>query len=279
VRLAYYTLIVITLACCQRSAMNFENGEIAQMQSTRDYAKAEADESNFIQPVANNVVERKLIKTGRLEFITNNVEQTRGEVEKLCKQFNAYISSEDQDNYNRRLQFEQTIRVPAAQFDALMKAVEAIGEHTESRHITTQDVTEEYIDVEARLKTKKELEQRYLALLKQAKSVTDIVSIEGQISATRSEIESMQGRLNYLSSQVSYSTLTIVYYENIGTDYGFGSKFLASLKNGWDNLLLFIIALLNVWPFVLIASVLVWLFIRARRLRRKKKQILESNAQ
>jgi hypothetical protein len=270
----YSVLLIVTLFSCMKDPANFENGDPSG--APRGGRAMDYDQQPSIQPVANHVIERKLIKTGRLEFITNSVEETRVSVEKLCKQYNAYVSSEDQDNYNRRLQFEQVIRVPAPQFDALMKAIEAIGEHTESRHITTEDVTEEYIDVEARLKTKKELEQRYLDLLKQAKSVTDIVSIEGQIAATRSDIESMQGRLNYLSSQVSYSTLTIVYYENIGTDYGFGSKFFSSLKNGWDNLLLFIIGVLNFWPFILITAFLVWLFIRVRRLRRKKMADLRS---
>jgi hypothetical protein len=273
-------LLVLTLFSCQKGPLNFEGGQISKVLSNSEFGASAKTESASIQFVSNNnVVERKLIKTGRLEFISNNVEQTRDSIEKLCRHYNAYISDEDQNNYDRRLQFEQTIRIPSGQFDALMKAVEAIGENVESRQITTEDVTEEYIDVEARLKTKKELEHRYIELLKKAKSVSDIVSIEGQIANTRSDIESMQGRLNYLLSQVSYSTLTIVYYENIGTEYGFGSKFFASLKNGWENLLLFVIGLLNIWPFVLIGAALIWGFIRARRLRRKKEGLVEEGVQ
>jgi len=129
-------------------------------------------------------------------------------------------------------------------------------------------VTEQFIDVEARLKTKKELEIRYKEILKQAKTVQDIVSIESQIASVRSEIESMEGRLNYLKNQVAFSTLNVTYYETIGTDFGFASKFIESLKGGWDNLLAFIIFMINLWPFVLgLSIVVVWIW--RKRMKRK----------
>ena len=95
------------------------------------------------------------------------------------------------------------IRVPADRFDELLLIIEPLASKIESKNINTQDVTEEFIDVETRLKTKKELETRYLEILKQAKTVTDIISIESQIATVRSEIESMEGRINYLKNQVS----------------------------------------------------------------------------
>ena len=73
--------------------------------------------------------------------------------------------------------------------------------------IDSQDVTEEYIDITARLKTKKELEARYLELLKKANKVEEIVSIEKEIGNLRSDIESIEGRLRYINNAVAYSTL------------------------------------------------------------------------
>jgi hypothetical protein len=128
-----------------------------------------------------------------------------------------------------------------------------------------QDVTEEFIDVEARLKAKKDLEARYLELLKLAKRVEEMLSIESQLSNVRAEIESMQGRLNFLRNQVDYSTIKISYYELTGVDFGFASKFVHSLRNGWDNLLSFLIAVVNVWPFVLLLAGGIFLFARYRK--------------
>ncbi len=213
-------------------------------------------------------IDKKLIRNGQLEFQTKEVKNTKTEIEKICKGLNAYISSESENNYGNRLQYNQMIRVPADQFDALIARIEPLAIKIENKNINTEDVTEQFIDVQARLKTKKELEIRYKEILKQAKTVQDIVSIESQIASVRSEIESMEGRLNYLKNQVAFSTLNVTYYETIGTDFGFASKFIESLKGGWDNLLAFIIFLFNLWPFVLGLSALVFWFWR-KRMKRK----------
>lgn len=217
---------------------------------------------------ANEITERKFIRNGTLEFQTDEVKKTKKEVEKICKELNAYISSESENNYEERLQYNQVIRVPSNQFDALIARLEPLALKIENKNISTEDVTEQFIDVEARLKTKKELEVRYREILKQAKTVEEIISIESQIANVRSEIESMEGRLNFLKNQVAFSTLNVTYYETIGTDFGFASKFVQSLKAGWDNLLAFIIFLINLWPFIVGLTVFTFWFWK-RRTKRK----------
>ncbi len=226
-----------------------------------------------LAPSPNEVVDRKLIRNGTLEFQTDEVKKTKTEIEKICKELNAYISSESENNLGERLQYNQVIRVPANQFDTLLARLEPLALKIENKNISTEDVTEQFIDVEARLKTKKELEARYREILKLAKTVEEIVSIESQIANVRSEIESMEGRLNFLKSQVAFSTLHVSYYETIGTDFGFASKLVQSLKGGWDNLLAFIIFLVNLWPFVLgLAALTFWFWNR----RRKRKSSTHS---
>lgn len=219
-------------------------------------------------PSPTEVVDRKLIRNGTLEFQTEEVKKTKDEIEKICKELNAYISSESENNYGERLQYNQLIRVPANQFDALVTRLEPLAMKIENKNISTEDVTEQFIDVEARLKTKKELEARYREILKQAKTVEEIISIESQIANVRAEIESMEGRLNFLKNQVAFSTLHVTYYETIGTDFGFASKLVQSIKGGWDNLLAFIIFLVNLWPFVLVLAALSFWFWNRRRKRK-----------
>lgn len=214
------------------------------------------------QPVT---IERMLIRQGNLDMRVNDVKKTRTEIEKIVASLNGYIVSENENNYGNRIQYMQSIRVPATGFDELVRKIEVLGETIENKNINTQDVTEEFIDVEARLKTKKELELRYLELLRQAKSVADIVSIEGQLNQVRAEIESMEGRLKYLKSQVAFSTLTVNYYESIGAEFGFFGKVKESVGNGWENLLAFFIGVINVWPFVLVAFALVVWWLRRKR--------------
>lgn len=226
-----------------------------------------------LAPPPNEVVDRKLIRNGTLEFQTDEVKKTKTEIEKICKELNAYISSESENNLGERLQYNQVIRVPANQFDTLLARLEPLALKIENKNISTEDVTEQFIDVEARLKTKKELEARYREILKLAKTVEEIVSIESQIANVRSEIESMEGRLNFLKNQIAFSTLHVTYYETIGIDFGFASKLVQSLKGGWDNLLAFIIFLVNLWPFVLgLAALTFWFWNR----RRKRKSSTHS---
>jgi hypothetical protein len=87
----------------------------------------------------------------------------------------------------------------------------------------------------------------------------------------RAEIESMEGRLNYLNNQIGYSTLDLSYYEERKGDFGFASRFITSLAEGWNNLLSFIIGLMTLWPLVMVLSASTWVFVRYR-IRKKKNQ-------
>lgn len=265
-----YASLFVLLTSCGEARMD----EVAYMEAPpAPMMEAKNVMMDEAPPTEQPVGERKLIKNGELTFETNDVKKTKSEIEALCKQFNAYINNEYQNNFERRIRYNQVVRVPAAKFDSLMLRIESMAIAVESKNVNTQDVTAEFIDVEARLQTKKDLEARYREILKQAKTVQDIVSIEGQIANVRGEIESMEGRLKYLRNQVDFSTLSVSYFEVIGTDFGFANKFVQALGDGWDNLLEFLIAMVNLWPFILLASGLVF-GIRAWRKRKRNQAAL-----
>ena len=257
-------MLVIMMTACgdRRSKLKVERDTSTE----RSIAMADLDVSpSSPKKAPRQASQRKLIKNGTLSFETNDIEKTREEIEKLYQEFNGYIASENHFNYGERLQHEQEIRIPSQNFDPFIEKLEQLGNKIENRHISTQDVTEEFIDVEARLKTKKDLEARYLDLLKLAKTVEDMLSIESQLGSVRAEIESMEGRLNYLNNQVAFSTIKVSYYELTGINFGFASKFVYSLKNGWDNLLTFLIAVVNVWPFLILVGCGVFLYARYKK--------------
>jgi len=213
------------------------------------------------------IVERKLIKVGRVEFETDNLSSTRKTIFDAVDAYKGYVSSDQEFKTPERISNTVIIRIPSDNFDNLLKDATQGVEKFESKEINVQDVTEEFLDVQARLKTKKELETRYLDILKQAKTVTEILEIEQQIGQLRSEIESIEGRLTYLQNQVSFSTLTMTFYESIPNQTEFGQKFKNGFRNGWDNLIWFFVVLTNVWPFLLFGLGL----IIGIRLYRKRK--------
>ena len=214
-------------------------------------------------------LERKLIKYGSVDFEVDDIDATKKSITEVTTDFGGYISSDNQNNYSGSPRYEQTVRIPSNKLDDFISKIEELARNVDSKNISTQDVTEEFIDVETRLKTKKALEERYLELLKQAKAVKDLVEVETQLANVRGEIESMEGRLKYLNNQVNLSTVTLTYYQPVSGNFGFGHRFSQTFGNGWNNFLEFVIALFEAWPFVLIAGALVWLFIRWRRKRKQ----------
>lgn len=261
--LVFFFAGLISFGCDSREPSNFQSA--VEPSSVRQVTNAPPNPKNQLE-----VVERKLIRNGEITFETSDIKKTKAAIDAICKELNAYVSNETQYNYDAELRNNQVIRVSADKFDLLIQKIEAEAKSVKSKNVNTQDVTEEFIDVEARLKTKKELEARYREILKQAKTVEEIVSIENQIASVRSEIESMEGRLKYLTSQVAYSTLNLSYYEIIGTDFGFGSKLGNALGSGWDGFLEFVIGLISLWPFLILITLLIWLVVRWRKRKRKK---------
>jgi len=267
-------IVSLLLAACGRheAKMDMKPGTFAsaglkteeETESVYDEITAEAPASQ--QPV--QTLDRKLIRNGTLHFRTKAVKATKTEIEKQVKALHGYISNESQNDYDNGLSYEQTLRVPAAHFDTLIQKIETLAQHIDNRTINTDDVTEEFIDVETRLITKKDLEKRYRELLAKGRTVEELLSIERELSNVRGEIESMEGRLNYLKNQVGFSTLVVTYYEQNATEFGFGSKVMASFGEGWSNLLYFFIGVLNIWPFVIVVVVAGWWWMRSRK--RKK---------
>ncbi|MEI9921504.1 MAG: DUF4349 domain-containing protein [Bacteroidota bacterium] len=256
-------VIVLILSACNKSDRYSE--------AIAENAYGSIAKTSFT-PASQASIERKLIKTGTIVFEVTDVEKTKTSVAGLVKEFNGYISSDDQNNYAGSPRYSQVARIPADKLDDFIVNIEGLAKKVDSKNISTQDVTEEFIDVETRLTTKKELEARYRDILKQARSVKDILEVETQLSNVRGEIESMEGRLKYLTNQISFSTLTITYYQTVSGNFGFGYRFFNSFGDGWSSLLDFIIALFSAWPFVVSAGVLVWLIIKRIRARRAEKQ-------
>ena len=253
-----FTLLVIVFGCAPQP----DSAEV-------EMADEEIAVSVQTQRIDVETVGRKLIKEGRVAFETNNLNSTRQTIFQAVSKYEAYVSTDQEYTSAGQISNTVVIRVPADNFDPLLKEATQGVERFDSKEITVNDVTEEFLDVQARLKTKKELETRYLDLLKQAKKVTDILEIENQIGQLRSDIESTEGRLKYLQSQVSFSTLTMTFYESIPNETAFGQKFKNGFRNGWDNLIWFFVALINVWPFILLGFGLV-LGIRFHRRRKSK---------
>jgi hypothetical protein len=222
---------------------------------TEDASFEMADEKSIVSQTKQQEeinVERKLIKEGEVEFETENINFTRKLIFESIEKHKGYASSDQEYKSIGRVINSIIIRVPAKNFDLLLKDATRGVKKFDSKNIEVKDVTEEFLDIQARINTKKELENRYLELLKKANSVTEILEVEKQVGQLRTKIESIEGRLNYLKSKVSLSTLTMTFYQSIPNESEVGNKFKNGFKSGWNNLIWFFVFLTNIWPFILI---------------------------
>lgn len=218
---------------------------------------------------AESIVERKVITKGEIRFQTKDLQETSKNISQIVAELNGYISSDNVYSSIDRTTQRSEIRVPSDKFGELVTRISEQAKKLDHRSLENQDITEEYIDIETRLKTKKELENRYRDLIVKAITVEEILSIEKEIGTLRSDIESIEGRLNYLKDQVSLSTLSIEYYQLNSSTLNFSSKIWQALAMGWKLLLAFVIGLVNIWPFILIIGLIVFLIIRFNKKKKK----------
>ncbi|HSI76450.1 MAG TPA: DUF4349 domain-containing protein [Lunatimonas sp.] len=207
---------------------------------------------------------RKIIKSGNIRFETSDAVETKNQILEIVNAHKGYISSEYSNSYGNITEYTVSLRVPAVEFDQLTEKITKLAKKVDSQNISSLDVSEEFIDINSRINTKKALETRYRELLQQATTVEDILKIEKEIGNLRSEIESIEGRLNYLKNQTSMSTFEVSFYEKSASSR-FGLSIGGALRNGWNNLLSFLLWLLNIWPFVLIAGIVTIATLRIRK--------------
>jgi len=219
-------------------------------------------------------LEQKLIKTSYLTFETNSVEETYQAVKNQVVVFKGYIQNDNTSKEYNRINRSLLIRIPNTNFQPLVDSITKSVKSLDRRDIQLRDVTEEFVDLEARLKAKHKLEERYLQLLAKANSVKDMLEIERQIAQIREEIEAKQGRLNYLQNKVSFSTIHLNFYEMIQGEKApsqtYANRLWRAVKGGFNGVGEFIIGMVYIWPFILIA-VLIGLFIRHRIRKNKSK--------
>lgn len=270
-------LVALAVISCKKSE-NTESADVAY-EATSETVSAATDAS----PAKNATVdksaetpvqqEQKIIKNADLRFETKSLDTTAATINKAINKYRGLLQNDTQAKEYNELRRTMTVRLPSENFEGFVGDISKGVSYFDKRDVTADDVTEEYIDVEARMKAKKVLEERYYDMLRKATKVDDMLQIEQQISAIRQEIDAAEGKLRYIRSRVSMSTVTIAFYKvtetNEGVTESYASKAWTSLKSGFNGLTGFFLVLLNIWPVIVIFVVA---YILYKRMIRKRKQ-------
>lgn len=219
--------------------------------------KKEKSQSENVDPKIP-VNKKKIIKDGNISVKTKDIITGKKNIDEVLKQLNAYYETEDLQNDDQRISYNLRVRVPAENFEKLIATLENGKEEVQSKSIQARDVTEEFVDIESRLKSKREYLNKYMSLLTRATTIKDILAIEENIRIIQEEIESREGRLKYLTDQVSFSTLSINLFSEKEYVYkpeqedNFSERVKKALSNGWNSIVELLLVIFSIWPFVVI---------------------------
>ncbi len=149
---------------------------------------------------------RVVVHTARMSLVVNDVDQAVGEVRAVASHYGGWIVSSDQ---TARHSGAIAIRVPAQSLAQALSDLETVGIEVESLQVSSQDVTEEFVDSESRLNSLTVTRARLLTFLDRAVDVEDALLVQQELSRLQLQIEQIQGRLNYLRQVAAFSLIEV----------------------------------------------------------------------
>ena len=231
-------------------------------------------------------IERKIIRNADLQLEANSPEESQQKITQIAESKGGFVVESTQSSSDvkatTRDTVTMTVRVPAAKFNEALDEIRQTANRAIVETVKGEDVTEEFIDIEARLKTKKALEEQFLEIMKQSKSVADALNVQRELAEVRGEIEKIEGRKRFLESQASLSTIKIRLQTPTAfsaNSSGFFYQLRQAFGNGFDAALNFILGLVTVLiallPFLIFIVLPIYLLIRYI-LRKNRKRKLAS---
>ena len=229
-------------------------------------------------PVAGD---RKVIKTAyiELEIEVGKFESTMFGLTNLAEQNGGFVSNSQSysDSEGNLTSGSITIRIPSSKYNSALNRAKEMGT-VKSTSSSGQDMTQEYTDLESRLKNYEVQEEVLRDLMKESKKVSDTLEVQIELSKVQGEIEVIEGRMQYLDELVSFSTIDVYFHEPEPiTVAGWG--FVEALKRGlrgavnvFNWLVVAIIITAPLWILIGIILIIVWQVIKARKRRRARKE-------
>jgi hypothetical protein len=221
-----------------------------------------------------------ILRTAQVTLETPNLDTARAEMDKIVQRYGGYVgqlTTSSPSDSARKL--TATLRIPGNQLGSALADLKKLG-RVESESQSGQDVTAQYVDLEARLSNSRKSEQRLLELLQQRTGkLSDVLEVETELSRVREEIERMEGERRLLSKQVEFATVNATVTEDYKTPAralpdSLGTRFHNAAVDGYQSVVDFIISvalfLISYGPMLLLWAAI--LFFPARLLWRRWRE-------
>lgn len=211
--------------------------------------------------IAHAATERKMIRTAEVQVEVEDAEKTLQECENIARQYAGFVGNTSVSRHSDGGKAgSATIRVPVARYDEALAKVRGLGK-IESTSSHVQDVTAEFVDLQARIKNAQREEQEITKLFDRGGKLADIIQIETKLSSVRERIEQMQGQMRVLSDQIDLCTITVSFYEKGEAAVAATGKFNLGyhLRSAVRALILILRALLTALVYVIVVGWIIWL--------------------
>jgi type II secretory pathway pseudopilin PulG len=207
---------------------------------------------------------RRIIYEAEISLVVKDVTTVESQIAALLKEHQGYVAESSIDRtQGEELSGRWRVRIPVERFDSFLDAVAKLGV-AESRKQTAQDVTEEFVDLEAQISNKKKLEERIVELVNnQSGEIKDVIEVERELGRVRGEIEQMEGRLRYLTNRAELTTVSIFAREV--DDYvppqapSFANRIQRAWTDSLDSMATFgqqaVVALVYAFPWIIVLGV------------------------
>lgn len=216
--------LLVLLASCSSSDLKADVQEEKSLSTSQDMATVErestenlglAKEQSEVKPTDVIPTNRMIIHRADLQLNVKNLEKAQLTIEKKVSDYGGYIvESNVYRESEESISSQLTVRIPEKYFQTFLTDAEGEAAEVLQRNVTGEDITEQYIDLESRVKSKRTVEERLLAFMGKAEKTEDLLKISADLSKVQEEIELIVGKMKYLENQTSFSTIQIGMYEN-----------------------------------------------------------------
>ncbi|MFB3162651.1 DUF4349 domain-containing protein [Neobacillus sp. 179-J 1A1 HS] len=285
--------LILFLSACSSSSKSEESKMSSDSSAKRDSGQPAMEEKLQVSfdnnakqekaaPTDIEVPNQMVIYQADLQLRVKKFEETLQTIEEQVIKYGGYISESNVSKDGvEQISGQITVRIPQKKFQAFLHDAEGQAAEVLQRNLTGTDVTEEYVDLDSRLKSKRVVEERLTSFMQSAQKTEDLLKISADLAAVQEEIETIQGRMKYLENQTSLSTVHIALYENkvivpnleeddLNTWDKTKKQFMKStnmMLAAISGLFVFIVGNIPIIIILAVASVFIYLYIKKRQKR------------
>jgi hypothetical protein len=179
------------------------------------FNKISLDDSEKAEETSVAAVDRKIIRNADLTMEVASTTDTQHRIVSIAESYGGFVVTSEAkqrdstEPVKRTLDIKLIVRVPENQFGSALDQIRGLTSNLTEEKVSGQDVTEEFIDLEARIRTQKALEAQFLQIMRQTGKIVDALEVQRQIAEVRSDIERLEGRKRFLENRSSLSTITV----------------------------------------------------------------------